>query len=78
MSGGPEACAAGNRATLAGSPQGNTHGSYLFTGGQFLDPRRDELTGGIEVLVEDTWSRKSPIARSPRPPPNASTSAPAR
>ena len=28
-------------------------GSYLFTGGQFLDPRRDELIGGIEVLVED-------------------------
>jgi imidazolonepropionase-like amidohydrolase len=29
-------------------------GSYLFTGGRFLDPRRDELIDGIEVLVEDT------------------------
>lgn len=28
-------------------------GSYLFTGGQFLDPRQDALIGGIEVLVED-------------------------
>jgi imidazolonepropionase-like amidohydrolase len=28
-------------------------GSYLFTGGQFLDPRRDELIGGMEILVED-------------------------
>ena len=28
-------------------------GSYLFTGGRFLDPRRDELIGGVEVLVED-------------------------
>jgi imidazolonepropionase-like amidohydrolase len=28
-------------------------GSYLFTGGQFLDPRQDELIGGIEVLIED-------------------------
>jgi imidazolonepropionase-like amidohydrolase len=28
-------------------------GSYLFTGGRFLDPRRDELIDGIEVLVED-------------------------
>lgn len=27
--------------------------SYLFTGGRFLDPRRDELIEGIEVLVED-------------------------
>lgn len=27
--------------------------SYLFTGGRFLDPRRDELIDGIEVLVED-------------------------
>lgn len=26
--------------------------SYLFTGGRFLDPRRDELLDGIEVLVE--------------------------
>ncbi len=28
-------------------------GSYLFTGGRFLDPRRDELRDGVEVLVED-------------------------
>lgn len=28
-------------------------GSYLFTGGRFLDPRRDELIEGMEVLVED-------------------------
>jgi imidazolonepropionase-like amidohydrolase len=27
--------------------------SFLFTGGRFLDPRRDELIDGIEVLVED-------------------------
>jgi imidazolonepropionase-like amidohydrolase len=27
-------------------------GSYLFTGGRFLDPRRDELIDGIELLVE--------------------------
>jgi imidazolonepropionase-like amidohydrolase len=29
-------------------------GSYLFTGGRFLDPRRDELIEGVEVLIEDT------------------------
>ena len=28
-------------------------GSYLFIGGRFLDPRRDDLIDGIEVLVED-------------------------
>jgi len=27
--------------------------SYLFTGGRFLDPRRDELVDGVEILVED-------------------------
>lgn len=27
--------------------------AFLFTGGRFLDPRRDELLDGIEVLVED-------------------------
>lgn len=26
--------------------------SFLFTGGRFLDPRRDELREGVEVLVE--------------------------
>ena len=26
--------------------------SYLFSGGRLLDPRRDELAGGMEVLVE--------------------------
>src|SRR5580698_3967940 len=42
-------------------------GSYLFTGGQFLDPRQDELIGGIEVLVEDNLVREvsdRPIAAS--------------
>ena len=28
-------------------------GSFLFTGGRFLDPRRDELIDGMEVLIED-------------------------
>jgi len=27
--------------------------SYLFSGGRFLDPRKDELQDGISVLVED-------------------------
>src|SRR4051812_43281315 len=27
--------------------------SYLFGGGRFLDPRRDELQDGIFVLIED-------------------------
>lgn len=27
--------------------------AWLFTGGRFLDPRRDELIDGIEVLIED-------------------------
>ena len=27
--------------------------SYLFTGGRFLDPRRDELQDGVSVLIED-------------------------
>ncbi len=27
--------------------------SYVFTGGRFLDPRRDDLIDGVEVLVED-------------------------
>jgi len=27
--------------------------SFLFTGGRFLDPRRDELQDGISVLIED-------------------------
>ena len=27
--------------------------SYLFHGGRFLDPRKDELQDGISVLVED-------------------------
>jgi hypothetical protein len=25
---------------------------YLFSGGRLLDPRRDELVAGMEVLVE--------------------------
>jgi imidazolonepropionase-like amidohydrolase len=28
-------------------------GSFVFTGGRFLDPRRDDLIDGVEVLVED-------------------------
>jgi imidazolonepropionase-like amidohydrolase len=27
--------------------------AFLFTGGKFLDPRRDELIDGMEILVED-------------------------
>ncbi len=27
--------------------------SFLFSGGRFLDPRKDELQGGISLLVED-------------------------
>ena len=27
--------------------------SYLFSGGRLLDPRRDELVEGVEVLIED-------------------------
>ena len=27
--------------------------SYLFSGGRFLDPRKDELQDGISVLIED-------------------------
>ena len=26
--------------------------SYVFSGGRFLDPRRDELLDGIEVLID--------------------------
>jgi imidazolonepropionase-like amidohydrolase len=33
-------------------------GCYLFTGGRFLDPRRDELIDGVEVLVEDNLVRE--------------------
>jgi imidazolonepropionase-like amidohydrolase len=32
--------------------------SYLFTGGQFLDPRQDSLLQGVEVLVEDGLVRE--------------------
>jgi imidazolonepropionase-like amidohydrolase len=27
--------------------------AFIFTGGRFFDPRRDELTEGVEVLVEN-------------------------
>jgi imidazolonepropionase-like amidohydrolase len=27
--------------------------AYLFHGGYFLDPRKAELQGGVEVLIED-------------------------
>jgi hypothetical protein len=34
-------------------------GSFLFTGGRFLDPRQDELIDGVEVLlVEDALIRE--------------------
>lgn len=42
-------------------------GSYLFTGGRFLDPRRDELIDGVEVLVEGNVIKEvshSPIQAS--------------
>jgi hypothetical protein len=38
-------------------------GSYLFTGGHFLDPRRDELIDGIEMLVEDNLVKEYPTVR---------------
>lgn len=34
------------------SPRGEILTSYLFSGGRLLDPRRDELIDGMEVLVE--------------------------
>jgi imidazolonepropionase-like amidohydrolase len=41
--------------------------SFLFHGGRFLDPRRDELLDGIEVLIEDDRVKEvsdRPIAAS--------------
>ncbi len=32
--------------------------SFVFTGGKFLDPRRDELCEGIEILIEDGFVRE--------------------
>ena len=32
--------------------------TFLFHGGRFLDPRRDELIEGIEVLVEGDTVRE--------------------
>jgi imidazolonepropionase-like amidohydrolase len=32
--------------------------SYLFSGGRFLDPRKDELQDGISVLVEDGFVKE--------------------
>src|ERR1700728_1059419 len=43
--------------------------SYLFTGGRFLDPRRDELLEGVEVLVEDTLINE--VSARPIAAPNA-------
>jgi imidazolonepropionase-like amidohydrolase len=43
--------------------------SYLFTGGRFLDPRRDELLEGVEVLVEDTLIKE--VSDRPISAPNA-------
>jgi len=37
-------------------------GSYLFTGGRFLDPRRDELIDGIELLIEDHLVKEAHLA----------------
>ena len=44
-------------------------GSYLFTGGRFLDPRQDELRDGIELLVEDTLIEE--VSDRPITAPNA-------
>src|SRR5271170_2329141 len=44
-------------------------GSYLFTGGRFLDPRLDELRDGIEILVEDTLIKE--VSDCPIAAPNA-------
>lgn len=33
-------------------------GSYLFTGGRFLDPRENELVDGVSVLVEENRARE--------------------
>jgi imidazolonepropionase-like amidohydrolase len=41
--------------------------SYLFTGGKFLDPRKDALLEGIQVLVEDSLVKEvsdRPIANA--------------
>ena len=41
--------------------------SYLFTGGKFLDPRKDALLEGIQVLVEDNLVKEvsdRPIANA--------------
>jgi imidazolonepropionase-like amidohydrolase len=35
------------------SPPASASTSYLFTGGRLLDPNRDELMEGVEVLVEN-------------------------
>ena len=43
--------------------------SYLFHGGRILDPRRDALLDGIEVLVED--DRIKEVADRPIPAPAA-------
>ena len=44
-------------------------GSYLFTGGRFLDPRQDELRDGIQILVEDTVIKE--VSDRPITAPNA-------
>src|SRR5271157_2591118 len=44
-------------------------GSYLFTGGRFLDPRLDELRDGMEILVEDTLIKE--VSDRPITAPNA-------
>src|ERR1700733_3851335 len=41
--------------------------SYLFTGGKFLDPRKDSLLEGVQVLVEDNLVKEvsdRPIANA--------------
>jgi hypothetical protein len=32
--------------------------AFVFHGGKFLDPRKSELQGGIEVLIEDDRIRE--------------------
>jgi imidazolonepropionase-like amidohydrolase len=44
-------------------------GSYLFTGGRFLDPRLDELRDGMEILVEDIVVKE--VSDRPISAPNA-------
>jgi imidazolonepropionase-like amidohydrolase len=48
----PGAVPGGGRYGASSYAQDGTLASFLFTGGRLLDPRRDELIDGMEVLVE--------------------------